>query len=133
MTIERTALNPWPWSQQLGYDQATVVTGATRTLYCAGQTATDATGAPQHEGDMAAQLTLCLDNLDAVLDAAGMGLGDVVRLGISTTDVDLLFRHYGVLGARLGAAGATPPTTLLGVARLAMPSLLVEVEATAVA
>jgi hypothetical protein len=36
-----------------------------------------------------------------------------------------------VLGARLGAAGVTPPSTLLGVNRLAFPELLVELEATA--
>lgn len=44
-----------------------------------------------------------------------------------------LFEHYGVLAARTGAAQVAPPGTLLGVARLAYPELLVELEATAVA
>ena len=82
---------------------------------------------------MAAQLALCLDNLEAVLGEAGMSLANLVRLNLYTTDVDQLMEHLGVLGSRLGAAGVSPPQTLLGVARLAIPPLLVEIEATAVA
>ncbi|WP_374191390.1 RidA family protein [Planomonospora sp. ID82291] len=73
------------------------------------------------------------DNLEAVLGEAGMSLADLVRLNVYTTDVDRLFEHYGVLAARLGAAGAAPPTTMLGVTRLAIPDLTVELEGTAVA
>ena len=131
--MERTAVNPWEWSLTMGYNQGEVVSGHTRTLFCAGQTAMDADGAPQHAGDMAAQVSLALDNLERVLEHAGMGLGDLVRLNIYTTDVDSLFQHYGVLSARTAAAPVAPPGTLLGVARLAYPELLVELEATAVA
>ncbi|WP_309110589.1 RidA family protein [Saccharothrix sp.] len=131
--MERTAVNPWPWSVEMGFNQGEVVSGQTRTLYCSGQTAMDAEGKPQHEGDMAAQLALTLDNLEAVLGEAGMSLANVVRLNVYTTDVDLLFQHYGVLAARLGAAGVAPSTTMLGVTRLAIPTLMVELEATAVA
>ncbi len=133
MTIERTAVNPWPWSVEMGYNQGEVVAGNTRTLYCAGQTAMSDEGKPQHAGDMAAQLALSLDNLEAVLGEAGMSLASLVRLNVYTTDVDLLFQHYGVLAARLGAAGVAPSTTMLGVTRLAIPDLMVELEGTAVA
>jgi len=68
-----------------------------------------------------------------VLAGAGMTLADLVTLTVYTTDVDLLLEHYGVLVARLGGAGATPATTLLGVTRLAIPTLLVELEGTAIA
>ena len=108
-----------------------MIEGSTRQLVCAGQTAVDADGNPQHEGDMRAQMTLALDNLEAVLKAGGMGLADIVRLGIMTTDVDAAMRNFDVLGARLGTAGATPPQTLVGVTRLALPSLMIEFEATA--
>jgi enamine deaminase RidA (YjgF/YER057c/UK114 family) len=130
--MQRTAVNPWPWSLQYAYNQAEVIEGAKRMLVCAGQTATDAEGAPAHAGDMAAQLTLALENLDAVLAGGGMSLADVVRLTIYTTDVDALFPHYGILAERLASAGVTPPATLLGVTRLAFPDLLVEIDATAV-
>ena len=125
------AINPWPWSAALGYDQARLIEAPTRWFVCAGQTAVDATGAPQHAGDMRAQTALALDNLEAVLAAGGMGWTDVVRLAILTTDVDEAMRHMDVLGARLGAVGATPPQTLLGVTRLALPDLVIELEATA--
>jgi enamine deaminase RidA (YjgF/YER057c/UK114 family) len=133
VAVERTAVNPWAWSVELGYNQGEVVSGHTRTLYCAGQTAMSGDGRPEHAGDMAAQLTLSLDNLAAVLEKAGMSLANLVRLTVYTTDVDGLFQHYGVLAARLGAAGVAPPTSMLGVTRLAIPDLLVELEGTAVA
>lgn len=131
--MERTAINPAPWSIGLGFNQAELVTGHTQTLYCSGQTAMNAEGQPRHDGDLAAQLGLSLDNLEEVLRAAGMTLANLVRLNVYTTDVDLLFQHYGVLASRLGAARVAPATTMLGVTRLAIPGQLVELEATAVA
>jgi enamine deaminase RidA (YjgF/YER057c/UK114 family) len=133
VAMQRTAVNPWTWSADMGYDQGKIVSGQTRTLYCAGQTAMSGDGKPQHAGDMAAQLGLSLDNLEAVLGEADMSLVNLVRLNIYTTDVDLLFQHYAALASRLGAAGATPATTMLGVTRLAIPTLMVELEGTAVA
>jgi enamine deaminase RidA (YjgF/YER057c/UK114 family) len=132
MTIERTAVNPVPWSLELGFNQGELVSGQTRTLYCSGQTAMSPEGKPEHDGDLPAQLALCLDNLEAVLTEAGMSLANLVRLNVYTTDVDQLFPHYGVLASRLGAAGIAPTTTMLGVTRLAVPGQLVELEATAV-
>lgn len=133
VAIERMVVNPVSWSVEMGFNQGEVVAGQTRTLYCSGQTAMDADGTPQHEGDMAAQVALSLDNLEAVLEAAGMSLANLVRLNVYATDVDLLFQHYDVLAARLGAAQVAPTTTMLGVTRLAIPGQLVELEGTAVA
>ncbi|MBE1536365.1 RidA family protein [Actinomadura algeriensis] len=131
--MERTAVNPVTWSLDMGFNQGELVSGHDRTLYCSGQTAMSVDGEPRHEGDMEAQLALSLDNLEAVLGKAGMSLADLVRLNVYTTDVDLLFRHYGVLASRLGAARVAPTTTMLGVTRLAIPTLMVELEGTAVA
>lgn len=133
VAMERTAVNPVTWSVEMGFNQGEVVSGQTRTLYCSGQTAMDGDGKPQHGGDMAAQLALSIDNLEAVLSEAGMSLANLVRLNVYATDVDLLFQHYGVLASRLGAAGVAPTTTMLGVTRLAIPDLMVELEGTAVA
>ncbi|AGZ39041.1 RidA family protein [Actinoplanes friuliensis] len=130
--MNRSAVNPWTWSAALGYNQGEIVSGHTRTLYCAGQTAMSSDGKPQHPGDMAAQVALSLDNLEAVLGEAGMSLANLVRLTVCTTDVDRLLEHYGVLASRLAAAGIAPATTMLGVTRLAIPELMVELEGTAV-
>ncbi|HMK11944.1 MAG TPA: RidA family protein [Acidimicrobiales bacterium] len=130
--MERTAVNPWDWSIPIGFNQAELVEGATKILFCAGQTSIDATGAPQHAGDMAAQLSLSLDNLEAVLHAAGLGIGNLVRLSIFTTDVDAYRTSSSGMRHRLAAAGVAPVATLLGVTRLAFPELMVEIEGTAV-
>ncbi|HQY45221.1 MAG TPA: RidA family protein [Paracoccaceae bacterium] len=129
--MKRTAVNPWPWSLNLGYNQGEILEGITRQLVCAGQTAVDAHGRPQHPGDMRSQLALALDNLEAVLSAAGMGLAHIIRLNIYATDVDAVLQHFDLLGARMGQIGAAPPMSLLGVTRLAIPELMVEIEATA--
>jgi len=133
MTLERTAVNPVTWSVEMGFNQGELVSGKTRTLYISGQTAMGEDGRPRHDGDIAAQLAVSVENVEAVLAAAGMSLADVVRLNVYTTDIDALLPHYGVLAGRLGAAGVAPTTTMLGVSRLTIPGQLVELEATAVA
>jgi enamine deaminase RidA (YjgF/YER057c/UK114 family) len=131
--VQRTDVNPWAWSMQFGFSQGLIVEEGARVLFCAGQTSVDGEGNPQHPGDMAAQVALAADNLEAVLRDAGMSLANVVRLNFYTTDVDAFVANAGVIGERTAAAGVTPPGTLLGVARLAFPELMIEMEATAVA
>lgn len=132
VVAKRTAVNPVTWSVAMGFNQGELVSGHTRTLYCSGQTAMSGDGRPLHPDDMAAQLALGVDNVEAVLGEAGMSLANLVRLNVYTTDVDLLLQHYGVLASRLGAAGAAPATTMLEVTRLAIPGQMVELEGTAV-
>ena len=125
-------VNPWRWQDDFWFSQAIDVRQAGRVLYCAGQTSVDAAGAPLHAGNMAAQLTQAFDNLETVLKAAGLTLGHVVRLNYYTRDVPAFLQAAGLYGARLRAAGAQPAGTLLGVASLFHPDILVEIEATAV-
>ena len=127
--MERTAVNPWSWSVKLGFDQAELVESHRRELVCSAQDAVDANGNSQHPGDMAAQLGLALDNLEAVLAGADMTLANVVRLNVYTTDMDSLLQHFATTNERF--EGVRFATTLLGVARLVTPDLLVALEATA--
>ncbi|MEM7472879.1 MAG: RidA family protein [Pseudomonadota bacterium] len=129
--MKRTAVNPWNWSLKLGYNQAEVIEGATRQVICAGQTAVDGNGAPQHPDDMRAQIELALNNLEAVLTEAGMDLSNVTRLGVFATDVDEALKNFDLMGMRFGPHEVAPPMTLLGVTRLAIPGLMFEIEATA--
>lgn len=130
--MKRHPVNPRPWSLKYGYNQGEIVENPSRVLYCAGQGAFDTDGHLQHASDMGGQIALALDNLEAVLSESDMALANVVRLVIYTTDVDLLTKNFYVLAARLRAAGVMPPQTLLGVARLGFPEMMVELEATAV-
>ena len=129
--MNRTAVNPWPWSLNVGYHQAEILEGVSRWLQCAGQTAVDGEGVPQHPGDLRKQLELALDNLEAVLSGADMTLANVTRLNIYTTDVDTAIRHFDLLGARFAPVETAPPMTLLGVSRLAIEGLDIEIEVTA--
>jgi enamine deaminase RidA (YjgF/YER057c/UK114 family) len=128
--MKRTPINPWSWSIQLGFDQGQLVEGHQRLLACSGQDAV-AEGSPQHPGDMAAQLELALDNVEAVLADAGMTLANIVRLNAYTTDMDELLKHWATLTARFENTGDRFATSLLGVSQLPAPDLLVMLEATA--
>lgn len=127
---QRTPINPHSWTVGLGFDQARLIEGHQRLLVCSGQDAVDADGAPQHPGDMAGQLELALDNLEAILAAADMTLGNVVRLNIYTTDVDaLITQHFPAINARFGENRYA--TSIVGVSHLPA-QFLVMLEATAV-
>ncbi len=80
---------------------------------------------------MRGQIIQAIDNLESVLRESGAKLSDVVRLNYYTTDVDRFFEAYDVIVGRLAEAGCQPTSTLLGVASLAFPELLVEIEPTA--
>ena len=80
---------------------------------------------------MRGQITLALDNLEAVLKGADMSLANVTKLSIYATDVDEAMTHFDLLGMRFGPVNNAPPMTLLGVTRLALPGLMFEIEAMA--
>jgi enamine deaminase RidA (YjgF/YER057c/UK114 family) len=132
MNEMRRITNPWTWQDQFGFVQANTV-AAQRLVFCAAQASIDADGNPLYAGDLSAQLTQALDNLETVLKDAGVGLSDVVRLDYYTTDVDGLLARWEIITTRLAEANCRPASTLLGVSRLAFPELLVEIAATAAA
>jgi enamine deaminase RidA (YjgF/YER057c/UK114 family) len=125
-------VNPWTWQEAFGFSQGVEIRAASRTLLISGQTSINAEGQPGSVCDMAGQTTAAIDNLDTVLREAGMTFDNVVRLAIFTTDVDrYLAEGHETMTSRVGHSAYA--MTLLGVARLAFPELLVEIEATAVA
>ena len=130
--MERTVINPWRWQDQFGYVQANAVSDGNRVIYCAGQASVNDDGDPLHEDDMAGQINQSFDNLETVLEQAGAALSDIVRLSYYVTDGEAFFRAMKTVGPRLAQAKCRPASTLLAVAGLAFPQLLVEIEATAV-
>jgi enamine deaminase RidA (YjgF/YER057c/UK114 family) len=131
MSTSHQAVNPWTWQDQFGFSQAITATPPSRFVFCAGQTSVDADGNVLHAADIGAQLTQSFNNLETVLQQAGADLSHVVRLNLYTTDVDGLLGAWHLIVERLSGAGCRPASTLLGVARLAFPDLLIEIEATA--
>ena len=129
--MEQRKINPWKWQDQYAFSQAIEVSNASRVLYCAGQASVDDNGKPMHAGDMRKQVDQAFRNLETVLKASGYSLANVVRLNYYTTDVEAFLKASDVVGSRLAEAKSQPPGALLGVAKLAFPGLMIEIEATA--
>lgn len=114
------------------FSQVVAATG-TRTIYIAGQVAIDDQGKLVGGNDLAAQTGQVMRNVGLALAAAGADFSDVVK--ITTYVVNYKPEHRAVIGkARAPFFKSTPPaSTLVGVAALAAPEWLVEIEAIAVA
>lgn len=103
------------------------------TLYIAGQVAMDAAGKTVGVGDLAAQTEQVMQNLQTALHAAGATFKDVVK--ITTFVVGYSPEQRTTIAAVRGKylpAGTPPASTLVGVAALAAPEWMIEIEAVAV-
>jgi enamine deaminase RidA (YjgF/YER057c/UK114 family) len=115
-----------------GFSQVVVASG-TRTIYTAGQVSIDERGALVGADDLAAQTEQAMRNVGLALAAAGASYADVVK--ITTYVVNYKPEHRAIIGkarAPFFANGTPPASTLVGVAALALPEWLVEIEAVAV-
>jgi 2-iminobutanoate/2-iminopropanoate deaminase len=99
-------------------------------LFVSGIVPVDAAGALVGEGDVVGQAEQVFALLGRVLDAAGAGPGDVVKVTIYLLDKDDRERINPVRQRFFGAA--RPASTLVEVSGLAVPGALLEVEAVAV-
>lgn len=129
--FSRHVVNPWNWQEGQGWSWAMEVVNASRTLYCAGQVPTDAHGRVLHAGDIRRQLQVALDNLEQVLLSAGYRFEDVVRIDYYTTDVEGVMANWDVVSSRLVGADCRAGGVLLGVTRLAVEGLGIELQAIA--
>ncbi|MUL43921.1 RidA family protein [Streptomonospora sp. PA3] len=117
------------------YRQLSIATGS-KLVFLAGQVARDADGRPVGEGDLAAQVEQAYLNVATALAEVGGSFDDVAKLTVYVVDWSpdkMAALGEGVQRAaeRLGI-DPVKPITLLGIAALGEPDLLVEVEATAV-
>ena len=116
-----------PWEPVAGYSRA--VRAGDRILV-AGTTATLPDGEIAGLGDPGAQTRRAIVNIEAALALAGAALADVVRTRIYVTDIA---RWEDVARAHGDAFRVHPPvTTMVQVAALIDPRMLVEIEAEAV-
>ena len=111
------------------YSQGVVVSGG-RTLYSSGQIALDpATGTIVGEGDVRTQTLRVLDNLGAVLEAAGMSFANVAKAGIFLADMGDFATVNELYAERFPSA--PPARSTIQVARLPK-DVLVEIDVVAV-
>ena len=104
-------------------------------LQVSGQGSVDpASGQFVHTGDVKAQTTRVLQNIEAILQAGGATFDDVVMLRVYLTDRDLFApmneAYAEFVGARI-PSGVLPSRTTLFTG-LPLPDMLVEIDALAV-
>lgn len=96
-------------------------------VFVSGQVATD-DGGDIYIGDFTREVTSVLDNVEAVLAAAGARLDQVVKVGAFLSNATLFAPFNEVYRARFGAA---PPARTTVVVDFGHPDVRVEVEAIA--
>ncbi|MFH8337783.1 RidA family protein [Streptomyces sp. AM6-12] len=133
MAVE--AIDPPGLPEPYGWRQLAVGTGS-RVVFLSGQTPRTADGKPVGMGDLAAQTEQVYLNIATGLAAAGATFDDVLRLTMYVVDWSLPKWEQVGAGAERAAAklgvDVVRPTTLVGVATLAEPDFLIEIEATAI-
>ena len=98
-------------------------------VFVSGTTSLNAKGQVQGK-NAAEQTTITMRKIEAGLKSAGARLADLTRTTIYVTDI----RDMAAVSKALGKSlkGSVVTSTLVGVSALAVPGLLVEIEATAV-
>jgi enamine deaminase RidA (YjgF/YER057c/UK114 family) len=129
-----TVVTPKRFGAPLGLYSHGMVAPGGEIVVVAGQVGVGGGGAVAG-GDVGAQTKQALENVRAVVEAAGCTMADVVRLQTFLThaeDIAGFMSARAEVFPRYFPNGAYPPNTLLIVSRLVRPELLVEIEAMAV-
>jgi enamine deaminase RidA (YjgF/YER057c/UK114 family) len=127
VTVDRVRVSSGgPWERVAGYSRAIVVGDS---CWVAGTTDAGPDGSSQHPGDIAGQARAVLAIIERALAEGGFAFEDVVRTRMFITDVALAGPLLAVHGEIFGEI--RPASTLVAVAGLIHPSLLVEIEAEA--
>jgi 2-iminobutanoate/2-iminopropanoate deaminase len=100
-------------------------------LFVSGVVPVDADGRLVGGDDVVAQARQVFENMREVLEAAGCGFQDVVKITIFLTDIDDRPKINPLRREIFG--GTRPASTLVEVSRLAVPGAKVEIEAVALA
>lgn len=115
-----------PWEASVGYSRALAVGDA---CWVSGTSDAGADGTSQHPGDAGAQAVAIFAIIERSLAEAGFALADIVRTRMYITDAADAAAVLAVHGSLF--SGIRPVATLVIVAGLLDPSLLVEIEAEA--
>jgi enamine deaminase RidA (YjgF/YER057c/UK114 family) len=126
VTERRRISSGGPWEASTGYSRA-IVDGD--SCWVAGTTDAGPDGTSAHPGDAARQAAAAWEIVRRALEAGGFSLEDVVRTRMYVVSAEDVTAVSAVHGSVFG--GVRPAATLVQVAGLIDPSLLIEVEADA--
>jgi 2-iminobutanoate/2-iminopropanoate deaminase len=123
--------NPSGMTQPTAYSQVVEVNGPHRLVFVAGQTGVDASGKAAQ--GFRAQAVQVFENIKTALGSVGGSMDNIVRLVTYMTDLEQNADVYREVRASFFPnKSALPASTLLQITRLANPSYLIEVDATAI-
>jgi enamine deaminase RidA (YjgF/YER057c/UK114 family) len=115
------------------FSHVAVVSGAVRTIYVGGQDAVTATGEVVGKGDLAAQTTQILMNIETALAAVGAGIEHVIKWNLLVVDGQPIEAGFAAFQRFWGSRSAAPPLiTAAFVNALGRPDWLAEMDAIAV-
>ncbi|WP_328620862.1 RidA family protein [Streptomyces sp. NBC_00354] len=129
--MTRSITNPAGLHDPTGFGYSHIVSAPGEQVFVAGQYGSDGNGHVVSE-DFGDQVEQAFANLRTALAAVGLGPADVVRLGTyivghDQQKLEILLKHlHATWGTEL------PAQTLIGVASLALPGMLFEIDAVAV-
>jgi enamine deaminase RidA (YjgF/YER057c/UK114 family) len=115
-----------PWERSFGYSR---VVRAGDFVLVAGTTAIDEDGVVRAPGDAAGQVAVALEAIEAALARAGAGIEQVVQTRMYVTDISRADEIGRAHGERFG--DIAPVTSMVQVAALIDPRMLIEIEAVA--
>ncbi|HEX6710337.1 MAG TPA: RidA family protein [Rubrobacter sp.] len=113
-----------------GAFSAGVEAPAGRTIYVSGQVSMDAAGNVVGEGDIRLQTETVLEHVKTVVEEAGGGMGDIVKVTVFIRDMRLYDEIHEV--RRRYFEEPYPASSMVEVSALIDPGLLIEIEAVAV-
>ena len=125
-------LNPPGLYKSPVFSQGIIIPAGARLLLIGGQNSVDEAGRVVGKGDIAAQATQALANMQRVLHAAGAELEDLVKTTVIIHQDADLQAAFGAWMAVWGSRSNPPTVSALRVAGLANPDFLIEIEAQAV-
>jgi 2-iminobutanoate/2-iminopropanoate deaminase len=129
--MEKRQINPWTWQEKFGFSHAWRVDSAQSVVFLAGQGPLTADGNVVAAGDFEAQTRQTFENLRTVLEQAGASFEAVVKVTAYLTDMTRL-RDYARVRNEFINTREPPASTALEVSSLALPGMMIEVDAIAV-
>jgi enamine deaminase RidA (YjgF/YER057c/UK114 family) len=127
--MEKKQINPWSWQDRFGFSQGWRVDGARSVVFLAGQAAISSDGEVVGAGDFEVQTRRTFENLRTVLEQAGASFDDVPKVTAYLTDLTRIQDYARVRDEFI--TGPPPASTAVEVSSLALPGMLIEVDAIA--
>jgi enamine deaminase RidA (YjgF/YER057c/UK114 family) len=131
--VERKHIHPPELFKHPSYTRVITVTGPSKLIFIAGQTASDENYKPMAVGDMRSQYLRVMEALTIQLRAAGASWDDVVFRRLFVLDMDAFIKvQTDPATTYPWHPDRPPPSTLIGVTRLSHPDFLIEIDLLAV-